>query len=113
VKAKYSRTAKLVIPVERSVVHVLAPSGKKETIPSELKDGLLDFLQQVGQTAASYIPRKLVIGGDGLSYAMLLQLQSYLQWHKDAFQSFEILEPQLQVWHLKWTDIIRIFQTHW
>ncbi|KAJ7921902.1 hypothetical protein B0H13DRAFT_2318024 [Mycena leptocephala] len=89
VKARYSRTAKLVIPVERSVVH------------------------QVGQTAASYIPRKLVIGGDGLSYAMLLQLQSYLQWHKDAFQSFEILEPQLQVWHLKWTDIIRIFQTHW
>ncbi|KAJ7891465.1 hypothetical protein B0H13DRAFT_1625931 [Mycena leptocephala] len=113
VKARYSRTAKLVIPVERSVVHVLAPSGKKETILSELKDGLLDFLQQVGQTAASYIPRQLVIGGDGLSYAMLLQLQSYLQWHKDAFQSFEILEPQLQVWHLKWTDIIRIFQTHW
>ncbi|KAJ6625297.1 hypothetical protein B0H10DRAFT_2161892 [Mycena sp. CBHHK59/15] len=102
----YCGTAKLVIPLEKSVVHVLAPSGKKQTIPSELKDAS-------GQTATNYLPRKLVIGGDGLSYAMVLQLQAYLQWHQDAFKSLEILEPQLQVWHLKWTDIIRIFQTHW
>ncbi|KAJ6631592.1 hypothetical protein B0H10DRAFT_1938439 [Mycena sp. CBHHK59/15] len=69
VKARYRATAKLVIPLGKSVVHPLAPSGKKKTIPSELKDGLLDFLGQ---------------------------LQAYLQFHKDAFKSFEILEPQLQ-----------------
>ncbi|KAJ7354353.1 hypothetical protein DFH08DRAFT_773532 [Mycena albidolilacea] len=113
VKAQYRGTAKLLVPLEQSIVHPLAPSGKKQTIPTELKDGLLDFLQQVGQTAGSYIPRKMVIGGDGLSYAMVLQLQSYLQFHEDSFKSFEIFEPQLQVWHTKWTDIIRIFQTHW
>ncbi|KAJ6468897.1 hypothetical protein C8R45DRAFT_1078905 [Mycena sanguinolenta] len=113
VKARLRGTAKLVVPVQKSVVHPLAPSGKKETLPSELKDGLLDFLKQIGQTPENYIPRKLIIGGDGLSYAMVLQLQSYLQWHKDPFKSFEIFEPQLQVWHTKWTDIIRIFQTHW
>ncbi|KAJ7079843.1 hypothetical protein C8R44DRAFT_909020 [Mycena epipterygia] len=56
---------------------------------------------------------KLPVGGDGLTYAMLQQLQTYLQFHDDAFKSFEIFEPQLQVWHTKWTDIIRIFQTHW
>jgi hypothetical protein len=100
-------------PSKKSVVHPLAPSGKKETIPFELKVGLEDFLKQIGQTAESIIPRKLIIGGDGLSYAMVLQLQNYIQWHKDPFKSFEILEPQLQVWHTKWTDIIRIFQTHW
>ncbi|KAJ6480404.1 hypothetical protein C8R45DRAFT_1155471 [Mycena sanguinolenta] len=113
VKARFRGTAKLVIPVQKSVVHPLAPSGKKETIPSELKDGLIDFLKQIGQTPESYISRKLIIGGDGLSYAMVLQLQSYLQWHKDPFKSFEIFELQLQVWHTKWTDIIRVFQTHW
>ncbi|KAJ6448308.1 hypothetical protein C8R45DRAFT_1224727 [Mycena sanguinolenta] len=113
VKARFRGTAKLVIPVQKSVVHLLAPSGKKETIPSELKDGLIEFLKQIGQTPESYISRKLIIGGDGLSYAMVLQLQSYLQWHKDPFKSFEIFEPQLQVWHTKWTDIIRVFQTHW
>ncbi|KAJ7321064.1 hypothetical protein DFH08DRAFT_818878 [Mycena albidolilacea] len=87
--------------------------GKKDTIPFELKVGLEDFLKQIGQTAEGCVPRKLIIGGDGLSYAMILQFQNYLQWHKDPFKSFEILEPQLQVWHTKWTDIIRIFQTHW
>jgi hypothetical protein len=66
-------------------------------------------LKQFSQTASSYIPRKLVIGGDGISYAMVLQLQSYLQFHDDALKSLEILEPQLQVWHTKWTDIV---QTH-
>ncbi|KAJ6599623.1 hypothetical protein B0H10DRAFT_2322822 [Mycena sp. CBHHK59/15] len=105
VSACYRQHEKLVVPLHKSVVHPLAASGKKETIPSELKDGLLDFLEQ--------IPRKLIVGGDGLSYAMVLQLQSYLQFHKDTFESLEILEPQLQVWHTKWTDLIRIFQTHW
>ncbi|KAJ7691824.1 hypothetical protein B0H17DRAFT_1200940 [Mycena rosella] len=113
VSARYRATAKLVIPLQKFVVHPLAASGKKQTIPSEFKDGLLDFLAQVGQLPADYILRKLIIGGDGLSYAMVLQLQAYLQFHKDPFKSFEILEPQLQVWHTKWTDLIRIFQTHW
>jgi hypothetical protein len=113
VAARYRATAKLVIPLEKSVVHPLSASGKKETIPSELKDGLLDFLAQVGQVPTDYTPRKLIVGGDGLSYAMVHQLQTYLQFHKDPFKSFEILEPQLQVWHTKWTDMNRIFQTHW
>ncbi|KAJ6529412.1 hypothetical protein DFH09DRAFT_934780 [Mycena vulgaris] len=112
VSARYRVTAKLVIPVQKFVVHPLAARGKKETITSELKDGLLDFLAQVGQVPTDYIRRKLIIGGDGLSYAMVLQLQAYLQFHQDPFKSFEILEPQLQVWHTKWTDLIRIFQTH-
>ncbi|KAJ7131118.1 hypothetical protein C8R44DRAFT_829597 [Mycena epipterygia] len=87
VTACYRATEKLVIPLDKSVVHTLAASGKKETIPAELKDGLLDFLAQVGQLPTDYILRKLIVGGDGLSYAM--------------------------VWHTKWTDLIRIFQTHW
>ncbi|KAJ7780869.1 hypothetical protein B0H14DRAFT_3507463 [Mycena olivaceomarginata] len=44
---------------------------------------------------------------------MLQQLQVYLQYCDDPFKSFEIVEPQLQLWHTKWTDVIRIFQTHW
>ncbi|KAJ6608723.1 hypothetical protein B0H10DRAFT_1815145 [Mycena sp. CBHHK59/15] len=97
----------------QDVVHPLASNGKKETIPVELKDGMLDFVGQIGQTSTQFLKRKLPVGGDGLTYAMLLQLQIYLQFHNDPFQSFEIFEPQLQVWHTKWTNIIRIFQTHW
>jgi hypothetical protein len=73
---------------------------------------MLDFLQQMGQTPERYLKRKLPVGGDGLTYAMLQQLQIYLQFDDYAFKSFEIIEPQLQVWHTKWTDVIRIFQTH-
>ncbi|KAJ6539941.1 hypothetical protein B0H10DRAFT_1971182 [Mycena sp. CBHHK59/15] len=106
-------TATHVHPATQDVVHPLTSNGKKETIPVELKDGMLDFVGQIGQTSTQFLKRKLPVGGDGLTYAMLLQLQIYLQFHNDPFQSFEIFEPQLQVWHTKWTDIIRIFQTHW
>ncbi|KAJ7769072.1 hypothetical protein DFH07DRAFT_938258 [Mycena maculata] len=113
VHARLRATATHVVPAGQTVVHPLASSGKKQTIPTELKDVMLDFLQQVGQTPEDYLKRKLPVGGNGLTYAMLQQLQVYLQFHNDPFQSFEILEPQLQLWHTKWTDLIRIYQTHW
>ncbi|KAK6972305.1 hypothetical protein R3P38DRAFT_2812341 [Favolaschia claudopus] len=115
IEMRLTATAKLTLPEGRAVVHPLACSGKKQTIPTELKDGMLDFLAQIGQTPEKYLRRKIPVGGDGLTYAMLQQLQTYLQFRTDddPFKSFEILEPQLQLWHTKWTDVIRIFQTHW
>ncbi|KAJ6558349.1 hypothetical protein B0H19DRAFT_906888, partial [Mycena capillaripes] len=113
ISLRLSASATIVVPEGPAIIHPLACSGKKQTIPTELKDAMLDFLQQIGQTPESFLKCKLPVGGDGLMYAMLLQLQSFLQYHDDAFKSFEIMEPQLQVWHTKWTDVIRIFQTHW
>ncbi|KAJ7736360.1 hypothetical protein DFH07DRAFT_966872 [Mycena maculata] len=109
ISMRFSAMAKLSAPSGQAIVHPLACSGKKETIPTELKDGMCDFLQQIGQTPESFLKRKLPVGGNGLTYAMLLQLQTYLQFHDDAFKSFEILEHQLQVWHTKWTDVNHIF----
>ncbi|KAJ7735335.1 hypothetical protein B0H16DRAFT_1256415, partial [Mycena metata] len=113
IRLRRSATATHVIAPGQSIVHVLASNGKKETISTELKNAMLDFAAQIGQTPGKFFKRKLPVGGDGLTYAMLLQLQLLLQFHNDPFESFEIFEPQLQVWHTKWTDIIRIFQTHW
>ncbi|KAJ7685854.1 hypothetical protein B0H17DRAFT_941123 [Mycena rosella] len=95
VHRRYKATATLVVPPGQAVVHPLASSGKKQTILTEFKDGMLDFLQQVGQTPDHYLKRKIPIGGDGLTYAILQQLQIYLQFDDDPFTSFEILEPQL------------------
>ncbi|KAJ7805241.1 hypothetical protein B0H14DRAFT_3485292 [Mycena olivaceomarginata] len=97
IRLRRGATATHVVPEGQAVVHPLASNGKKETIPTELKDGMLDFLAQIGQTPAKFLKRKLPVGGDGLTYAMLLQLQVYLQFHNDPFKSFEIFEPQLQV----------------
>ncbi|KAJ7688815.1 hypothetical protein B0H17DRAFT_1331988 [Mycena rosella] len=95
VDMRLSATAKIMMPSGQAIVHPLACSGKKQTITTELKDGMLDFFQQIGQTPDAYLKRKLPVGGDGLTYAMLQQLQTYLQFHNDAFKSFEIMEPQL------------------
>jgi hypothetical protein len=113
ISLRLAATETISMPPGPAVVHPLACNGRKETIPTDLKEGMLDFFQQIGQTPESYLKCKLPIGGDGLTYAMLLQLQNFLQYSKDPFKSFEIMEPQLQVWHTKWTDVIRIFQTHW
>ncbi|KAJ7792476.1 hypothetical protein B0H14DRAFT_2623860 [Mycena olivaceomarginata] len=54
---------------------------------TELKDGMLDFLQQIGQTPESYLKRKLPVGGDVTDLPPI---------HDDAFKSLEIPEPQPQ-----------------
>ncbi|KAJ7440755.1 hypothetical protein FB451DRAFT_1344070 [Mycena latifolia] len=87
ISMRLEATSKISLPPGQAIVHPLACSGKKQTIPTELKDGMLDFLQQVGQAPGSYFKRKLPVGGDGLTFAMLLQLQTYLQFHDDPFKS--------------------------
>jgi hypothetical protein len=92
----------------------LATSGRNETSIPELKEAFLDFLEQIGQTEKDFDFRLLFAGGDGLSYNNTQLLQRYLQnHHPDAFRSFEILRPVLQIWHTLWTNLCRIFETHW
>jgi hypothetical protein len=105
--------AKLQAEIIASPISPLATSGKNEASIAELKDAFLDFFEQLGLTEGDYDFRLLFGGGDGMSYNNMLLLQKYLQNHKDAFQSFEILRPVLQLWHTMWTDLCRIFETHW
>ncbi|KAJ7482408.1 hypothetical protein FB451DRAFT_974699, partial [Mycena latifolia] len=108
-----TRVAKLNAPVEKTSISPLATSGKNEAYITELKDGFLDFLEQLGQVNGDYDMRLCFGGGDGMSYNNMLLLKKYLQNHADSFQSFELLRPVLQLWHTMWTDLCRIFETHW
>lgn len=108
-----TRCAKFRIPLEKARLHPLATSAKHEAVTTELKDGFLDFLEQVGQTNKRYDERLWFCGGDGMSYNSMLMLKKYLQNHDDSFESFELLQPILQGWHTMWTDLSRIFNTHW
>lgn len=105
--------AKLPIPVHRSKLHPLASSGKNKTITGKLKDVLLDFFEQLGQMQDNYICRLVLVGGDGLTYKKFLLLKKYLQFHKDKFQSFEMIKPILELWHTAWTDLSRLYECHW
>ena len=98
--------------VHRTVVHPLATSGKSETATRELKEGLEDFLKQMGQTANDYQERAVLAGGDGLTFEQMENLKRFMQVQDGPFKSFEILQPYLQLWHTEWTDMCRLFTSH-
>lgn len=104
---------KQINPHRKTKVHPLATNAKNEAKTTELKDALLDFLGQMGQHDHDYLRKLILAGGDGLTYEKLLQLQRYMQFHGDAFQSLELLVPILELWHLEWTDLSRIYEIHW
>jgi hypothetical protein len=43
----------------------------------------------------------------------MIILKQYLQFHDNPFESFELLQPVLSAWHTEWTDLNRIYETHW
>jgi hypothetical protein len=54
-----------------------------------------------------------MVGGDGPTYEKMLLLKKYLQFHEHEFESFELMEPELEIWHTEETDLSWIFKTHW
>jgi hypothetical protein len=109
-----TRCQKYQLDLDHSDINTLACSGKNEAIIPELKDALLDFENQIGQTETDYDPKLWWAGGDGMSYNNMLLVQKNLQNHTEsAFQCFELMIPALQVWHTLWTDLCRIYETHW
>ena len=67
----------------------------------------------MGQRDGDYLRKLLPVGGDGLTYEKILQLKRYMQFHGDELQSLELLVPMLELWHLEWTDLSRLFEVHW
>jgi len=108
-----TRAAKHRLPVRATKVHPLATSGKNEVVITELKDALLDFFAQIGQTRDDHLRRLIMVGGDGLTYEKIHLLKKYMQYHEHEFESFELIEPELEIWHTESTDLSRIFETHW
>jgi hypothetical protein len=108
-----TRGAKLRLPERATKIHPLASSGKKETVMTELKDALADFFGQMGQTPGNYLPRLFPMGGDGLTFAQMLQLKRYMQFHNDPFEALETLNPGLESWHTEWTGLSCDYETHW
>ncbi|KII90822.1 hypothetical protein PLICRDRAFT_123648 [Plicaturopsis crispa FD-325 SS-3] len=107
------RAAKQPLPAVANKTHPLASSGLNETVNTELKDALVDFSGQIGQSSTDFLRRLGPIGGDGLTYEKFLLLKEYLQFHDNDFESLETLEPMLEWWHTEWTDLNRVFETHW
>ena|ERR1700691_2336836 len=104
---------KPINPHRKTKVHPLATNAKNEAKTMELKDAMLNFLGQMGQRDGDYLRKLVLAGGDWLTYEKLLQLKRYMQFHGDSFQCSELLVPILELWHLEWTELSRIYETHW
>ncbi|EIN04090.1 hypothetical protein PUNSTDRAFT_76744 [Punctularia strigosozonata HHB-11173 SS5] len=99
--------------IRKTKTHPLAPNGRNESVTSELLLGLKHFLSQLGHTEDDQLRRLIPVGGDGLTYERLVQLKKYMQLHPEAAQRMDHIEPFLQLWHTAWTDVSRIFESHW
>lgn len=108
-----TRAAKNHLKTQPVKVHPLASSSHNETITTEYKDTLHDFFSQIGQTREDFKPRLLCIGGDGLTYQKMVELKEYLQFHTNDVESFQIMQPLLEWWHTEWTNLSRLFESHW
>jgi hypothetical protein len=80
---------------------------------AELRDALLDFFEQMGQTRDDHLRRLTMVSGEGLTYEKILLLKKYLQSHGNEFESFELVEPELEMWYTEETNLSRIFETYW
>ncbi|RXW12386.1 hypothetical protein EST38_g13469 [Candolleomyces aberdarensis] len=107
------RTAKLRLDNKPTEVHPLSSCGKNETVTTELKETLLDFLGQLGVLEEQFQDKCVVAAGDGLTFQRLLEVQRYLQFHPTNIESLAHLEPVLALWHTEWTDLSRIFELFW
>jgi hypothetical protein len=93
--------------LRKSQIQPLPTNGKNKTVISDLAKSLREIFGHIGQTESSYTPRLILTGGDGLTYERMVQLKIYLQFHDNAYERMDILEPLLEIWHTKWTDFVR------
>ena len=98
--------------VHRTIIHPLATSAKNETSSKDLRDGLINFLEQIGQTPNDHHPHITLVGGDGLTFEQLGNLKRMMQFQDGPFKNFEVIQPYLQLWHTEWTDLSRLFVAH-
>lgn len=97
-------------PDEPTQCFPLPTVGGSETQLPELKGGIVNFLESSGQTVKKYHKRMCPIGGDGLTYELMLKIKSQLQLHASPFLSFRFVDPTFALWHAEWTNDGRIIR---
>ena len=61
--------------VHRTVVYPLTTSAKNKTSSMDLRHGLIDFLEQIGQTLDDHHHCIILVGGDSLTFEQLKNLK--------------------------------------
>lgn len=117
VAVRYRQDTAKVPPPEnwKTELYPLGTTNKNEANTGELKDAVVDFLEQMGmdeESVDAQPQKRILFGGDGLTYEKLLQMKKFLQLHSTEYQRLDIIQPFLQLWHTEWHDLCRIYETH-
>ncbi|KZV82349.1 hypothetical protein EXIGLDRAFT_843839 [Exidia glandulosa HHB12029] len=100
-------------PVRKTNVISLRSNAADLSYTSGVATAVDDFLgTQLGQTKDNWNRRIVIVGGDGATYEGLLRLKRQRQNHDTHFEKYDFVEPEPEFWHMKWTDLSRIFAAH-
>ncbi|KAA1479037.1 hypothetical protein DENSPDRAFT_788720 [Dentipellis sp. KUC8613] len=100
-------------PHRLSKIHPLGTNGANECTTQGMKDAVLDFAAQRGITEDTFKKRIRFFSGDGKSFEGLNKIKKYLITQSDDFKALRFLEPILELWHTKWTELSRVCRSHW
>ncbi|KAI0040471.1 hypothetical protein FA95DRAFT_1502810 [Auriscalpium vulgare] len=96
-----------------SKIHPLGTNSANEVTVQGVKEAVEDFVDQIGITPERLSGRLTFVSGDGKTFEGLNKVKKYLDGEPDDFESFRFVEPMLELWHTKWTDLSRICRGHW
>ncbi|ETW77008.1 hypothetical protein HETIRDRAFT_421218 [Heterobasidion irregulare TC 32-1] len=98
---------------DQTCKHQINP--KRHTVVSMqgMTAALSNFLGQLGITEETYGRKLLFFTGDGKTFEGINKVKKLLSAQEGDFRSFQFVHAVLEIWHTKWTNLIRIFQCHW
>lgn len=100
-------------PLRKTAGHPLSTVAKNENATTELRDALVDFLEQIGQSDEDHQDRLQFIGGDGLTYERLLFMKRLQRHQSNAFRRLDMVQPFLETWHTQWMFLSSVFEAHY
>ncbi|TFK77674.1 hypothetical protein K466DRAFT_619406, partial [Polyporus arcularius HHB13444] len=110
-----SDAAKLRVPTRKTRIHPLRPVAKNEALTTELRDTVVEFMSQIGQTADSHVRRIVLVGGDGMTFEKIIKMKDQIetQLEEPEFKRLIPVVPFLETWHAQWTYLSGVCETHW
>ena len=100
-------------PHRHTKIHPLGTNSAQEITPHGAKDAIVDFLAQTGIEESTARGEISFFTGDGLTFANINKVRSYLSSKPGDFRSFRFIRGVLEIWHTKWTDLSRICRGSW
>ncbi|ETW84935.1 hypothetical protein HETIRDRAFT_311808 [Heterobasidion irregulare TC 32-1] len=100
-------------PKQHTMVQPLGTNNANEVSTQGMMAALSNFLGQLGITEETYRRKLLFFTGNGKAFEGINKVKKLLSVQEGDFRSFQSVRAVLEIWHTKWTDLIRIFQCHW